>query len=221
VTPRLQAAAVVVAAAAAALAPGAPAARQPLPTSLTTAESNAEDIVDAAFAHQRSDVRSIAVALETGVRAQGGALREDGVPAALVSELEQRANRLAALARGAPYVQVLLAANAVSQLMPSLYAHFAGPVPPAIQALDYLDREAQFRSLAGQPDRVRAAVKELASTWAHVRPKVVAAGGGGEAAAYDMHVAAMKRLDPAAGARVQSESKRGLELVDRLEGVFG
>jgi hypothetical protein len=216
-TPRLWGAAALIVATAAA---GASAARPPLPPSLTAAESNAEDIVDAALAHDRAGVTSIAAELKATAHAQAAALRRDGVPAPLVSELRQRADRLAALARGAPYVRILLAANAVSQLMPALYAHFADPVPPAIQALDYLDREAQFRSLAGEPERVAAAVKELGWTWAHVRPKVVAAGGASEAAAYARHVAAMKRLDPAAGAHVQSEARHGLELVDRLEQVF-
>jgi hypothetical protein len=219
-TSRSWAAAAVVAACLVVPASGA-GATQPVPAGLTAAESNAEDIVDAALAHNRSDVISIAAALKAGAAEQAGPLRTDGVPAALVSELERRAGRVAALARSAPYVEVLLAANAVSQLMPSLYAQFAGRVPPAIQALDYLDREAEFRSLAGEPEQVTAAVKELGRTWAHVRPKVLAAGGAGEAAAYGRHVAAMKRLDPAAGPRIRAEATRGLELVDRLEGVFG
>jgi hypothetical protein len=216
-TPRLWAAAVVIVASVGA---GASAARQPLPASLTAAESNAEDIVDAALAHDRNGVTAIAAELKANAHEQAATLRKGGVTASLVSELRQRANRLAALARSAPYVQILLAANAVSQLMPALYAHFADPVPPAIRALDYLDREAQFRSLAGERGRVAAAVKELGWTWAHVRPKIVAAGGASEAAAYTRHVAAMKRLDPGAGARVQSEARHGLELVDRLEQVF-
>ena len=211
------------AAAAVVAAVGVPAsaARQPVPVSLTAAESSAEDIVDAALAHDRNGVVSIASELKAGVHAHRQSLRSDGVPGALLSQLGQRSDRLAVLARGASYVQILLAANAVSQLMPSLYARFADPVPPAIQKLDYLDREAEFRSLAGEPARVAAAVEELVSTWAHVRPKVVAAGGGAEAAAYTRHVVAMKRLAPAAAARIQSEARRGLELVDRLEGVFG
>jgi hypothetical protein len=219
-TMRLWAAAAVVAACLVAPASGA-GATQPVPAGLTAAESNAEDIVDAALAHDRSGVMSIGAELKAGVDEQARPLRTEGVPAALVAELERRAGRVASLARSAPYVQVLLAANAVSQLMPSLYAHFAGRVPPAIQALDYLDREAEFRSLAGEPEQVAAAVKELGRTWALVRPKVVAAGGAGEAAAYARHVAAMKRLDPASGSRVRAEATRGLELVDRLEGVFG
>jgi hypothetical protein len=115
---------------------------------------------------------------------------------------------------------VLLAANSVSQLMPALYVHFADPVPPDIQALDYLDREAQFRSLAGQPAKVAAAVTELARTWSRVRPKVAAAGGAAEAAAYTAHVAALQRLSPTAAAKVQAEAVHGLDLVDRLEQVF-
>jgi hypothetical protein len=31
----------------------------------------------------------------------------------------------------------------------------------------------------------------------------------------------MNRLDPAAGPSIRAEASRGLELVDRLEGVFG
>ena len=206
---------------AACIAAGAASASRPLPASLTSAESNAEDIVDAALAHDRSGVTSIAAALKASAHGQAAALRDDGVPAPLVSQLEQRADRLAAVARSAPYVQVLLTANAVSQLMPALYIRFAAPVPPAIQKLDYLDREAQFRSLAGEPGRVAEAVKELGQTWAQLRRRVVAAGGRREAAAYTDHVASMERLDPAAGAPIQSEARRGLELVDRLEQVFG
>jgi hypothetical protein len=217
-TPRLWAVAVVIVGS---VSVAASAARQPVPASLTAAESNAEDIVDAALAHDRNGVMSIAAELKTSAHGQAAMLRNEGVPAALVSELGHRADRLATLARGAPYLRIMLAANAVSQLMPALYARFADPVPPTIQALDYLDREAQFRSLAGEPGRVAAAVKELGWTWAHVRPKVVAGGGRSEAAAYARHVSAMKRLDPGAGAAVQSEARRGLELVDRLERVFG
>jgi hypothetical protein len=217
-TPRLLAAAVVIIGS---VSVAASAARQPVPASLTAAESNAEDIVDAALAHDRSGLVSIAAELKASAHGQAAMLRNEGVPAALVSELGQRADRLATVARDAPYVRIMLAANAVSQLMPALFARFAGPVPPAIQALDYLDREAQFRSLAGEPGRVAAAVKELDWTWAHVRANVVAAGGRSEAAAYARHVAAMKRLDPGAGAPVQSEARRGLELVDGLERVFG
>jgi len=203
------------------LAGPALAAKQPVPAALTAAESNAEDIVDAALAHDRSSVVSIAQRLKATANGQVSSLRRDGVPAALVAELRQRADRVAAVARGGTYVQVLLASNAVSALMPDLYAHFASPVPPAIQALDYLDREVQFRSLAGEPAKVTAAVKELERTWAHLRPKVVAAGGRTQAAAYAAHVSALVRVDPRSGARVQAEAAHGLALVDTLEQVFG
>jgi hypothetical protein len=50
---------------------------------------------------------------------------------------------------------------------------------------------------------------------------VRARGGRKEAAAFDKHVAAMKRLAPAAGVGLQREADVGLELVDDLENVFG
>jgi MoxR-like ATPase len=105
--------------------------------------------------------------------------------------------------------------------MPALYAHFAAPVPTQILALDYLDREAEFRSLAREPARAALAVRELAKTWASTRPKVLAAQGAGEAAAFDRHVAAMTRLATGPGSALRAEAVRGLELVDELESVFG
>jgi hypothetical protein len=116
---------------------------------------------------------------------------------------------------------VALAANAVSEIVPGLYARFADPVPPAVGTLDYLDREAELRSLAGQRTAVPTLVQRLSRTWAGVRPRVRAHGGGSVAGAFDRHVAAMTRLAPAGGAELRREAARGLELVDQLEQVFG
>ena len=63
-------------------------------------------------------------------------------------------------------------------------------------------------------------MKELARTWAQVRPKVIAAGGTAQAAAYQAHVSALKRLPPAGRVKLQAEAVRGLALVDELENVF-
>jgi hypothetical protein len=217
----LPAAALLATAVAATAAPGH-ATKGPVPASLTAAESNAEDIVDVALARNRSGVVSIAAELKATANGSAAvALRQAGVPRTMIAQLEERADHLAAVAPTASYVSVLLAANSVSQLMAGLYAHFAGAVPPQIQTLDYLDREAQFRSLARQPAKVSATVKELAETWTRVRPKVIAAGGAAQAAAYGKHVAAMKRLGPSSAARVRAEAVHGLELVDALEQVFG
>jgi hypothetical protein len=117
-------------------------------------------------------------------------------------------------------VRVALAANAVSGLMPQLYAHFHDRVPPSVLMLDYLDREAQLRSLVLERAQVNVAVKRLASTWPPLRPKVVAAGGAAAAAAYDKHVAAMKRLVRGSLTAVRKEAVHGLVLVDALEHAF-
>jgi hypothetical protein len=192
-----------------------------VPERLAATESGAEDLIAAALSGDRDAVVSGAASLR---KATGGSTAETlthaGVPAAEVAELRLRTRRLARVAGTGSFVDVELAANAVSQLMPGLYRRFEPRVPAAILALDYLDREAQFRSLARQPVAVAVAVKKLARTWAQVRAKVVAAGGATEARAYQAHVAKMKRLSPSAAGEIQGEARRGLELVDRLENVF-
>lgn len=195
--------------------------KAPVPASLTDVESAAEDIVDFALSGDRRSVIAKAATLEAAARGSvGTALAHAGVPSAKVALLKTRASRVAQLARAAPLVGVALAANAVSELMPSFYARFQGRVPASVFMLDYLDREAQLRSLARQPDKVAAAVKELGRTWSQVQPKVVAAGGAREATAYRAHVSAMKRLLSRGNAALQAEAVRGLALVDELEQVF-
>jgi hypothetical protein len=196
-------------------------AKGPVPQALTEAESSAEDLVDAALGGDRGSVVSTAASLKaTANGSAAAALARAHVPAAKVTQLKQRANRVARLSHNARLITVALASNAVSQLMPGLYAYFRDPVPPTIGALDYLDREAQLRSLAHEPKQVARAVKQLAPTWARVRAKVIAAGGAKQAAAFQKHVAAMQRLNPAAGKKVQAEAVNGLNLVDELENVF-
>jgi hypothetical protein len=194
----------------------------PLPASLRAVESSAEDIVDFALARSRANVVAGAASLKASVRGPAAAaLVQDGLPSSKIALLQQRANRVAQLAQQGSFIDVALSANAVSELMPDLYRHFQDPVPAAVLTLDYLDREAQLRSLARQPEKVAAAITQLGPTWAQLRPKVIAAGGAKEAAAYQKHTAAMHRFRPDAGKRLQAEAVRGLELVDQIEQVFG
>ena len=196
-------------------------ANAPLPTTLGEVESSAEDIVDYALSGDRADAVAESARLKAAANGPAAAaLRRSGVPPDELIRLEQRANRVAQLTRAGSFIGIDLAANAISQLMPELYGRFRNPVPAAILELDYLDREAQLRSLAHQPRKVADAVEGLVRAWPQVRPKVIAAGGGKEAAAYSGHVAAMKQLEPDARKRVQAEAVRGLELVDELERVF-
>ena len=196
-------------------------ARPPLPEVLTTTESSAEDIVDFALSGDRGNVVLTAARLRKSANGPAAAaLARSGVSPAKVAQLERRANRVMQLARRGSFFDIALAANTISQLMPDLYAHFHDRVPALILALDYFDREAELRSLARQPEKIASAVAGLDRTWPRVRPKVVAAGGTKEAAAYDRHVSAMKRLQPSARRSMQTEAVRGLELVDELERVF-
>ena len=105
--------------------------------------------------------------------------------------------------------------------MPGFYARYEDPVPPDVLKLDYLDREAQLRSLAGDRTSVRTAVDELSTTWTKLRPEVIDAGGDGVAGRYTRHVASMRRLAGGTDERaLQKEAVTGLELVDELENQF-
>lgn len=192
-----------------------------VPSSLQAVESSAEDLVDFALAGDHRE--TVATAAELATRARGPAaasLTRAGVAPAKIARLKRTASRVSQLAARGPLVRVALAANAVSGLMPELYAHFHDRVPPSVLTLDYLDREAQLRSLVLERARVDVAVKRLASTWAPLRPKVVAAGGSAPAAAYDKHVSAMKRLVRGSLTAVRKEAVHGLVLVDALEQAF-
>jgi hypothetical protein len=203
------------------ITPGSASAAGPVPSSLTALESSAEDLVDVALAGNRQGVVTGATELSTLANGPAAAsLSRAGVPHVLIGRLKQRAGVVRGLAARGAFVRVALAANAVSGLMAQLYGHFRDRVPPSVLALDYLDREAHLRSLVGERKGVANAVKHLEPTWTSLRRKVIASGGTKEAAAFDKHVAAMKRLVGGPLSGVRAEALHGLVLVDQLEGVF-
>jgi hypothetical protein len=192
-----------------------------VPASLGRVESGAEDTID--FAHAGDRARVVATARVLLRAAKGPAtadLREAGVPDYRVAELRSRARLLESLAPRADFARVSLAANRISALMPEFYARYRDPVPPDVLKLDYLDREAQLRSLAGDQASVPGVVTELSSTWSGLRARVIAAGGRRVAARYARHVAAMRRLARGPRGALQREAGTGLELVDELEHQF-
>lgn len=196
-----------------------------VPTSLKRAETAAEDVIG--FLEKGKPAKSRAEAKLLKQLAHGKVSRElraAGVPDRKVRALQVRADRLAALSRsGAPKLSLSLAANHVSQLMPGLYARYHDPVPAAVLKLDYLDREIQLRSMAGQQPRVTAAVKDLGASWSKLRPQLVKAGGVKVARQYDAHVRALhvqvQKLNPRPAA-LQKEAVHGLDVVDLMEGAF-
>ena len=192
-----------------------------VPASLGTLESGAEDAVDQAHARDRAAVVRTARKVLQAARGRAGAdLREAGVAPVEITALQDRARLLDGIAARASFARVALAANSISGLMPALYARFEDPVPPDVLKLDYLDREAQLRSQAGDRASVPPIVKGLAATWAKLRPDVIDAGGEAVAARYADHVRAMRRLARAAGRPLEREASNGLELVDELESQF-
>jgi hypothetical protein len=198
-----------------------PPAMGPPPPALIAVESAAEDIVDLALARDRPRLVVTARQLQVDTTAAIPVLRAAAATGEQLEALRAHAAVVARVSRHRAFIDVALAANAVSRLMPALYARFAGPVPPNVLTLDYLDREAELDSLAGRRGLVTPIVAELARTWAALRSKVLARGGGRQAQAFTAHVAAMRRLAAAAAGRpLQAEAVNGLKLVDELEGVF-
>jgi hypothetical protein len=126
---------------------------------LKRAETAAEDVI--AYLEQGRPAKSRAEAKLLKRLTHGkvaAELAQAGVPKVKIQALQQRAERVERLSSGgAPKLDVSLAANQVSQLMPSLYARYKDPVPPAVLRLDYLDREIQLRSMGGQTGQIQAA----------------------------------------------------------------
>jgi hypothetical protein len=195
---------------------------QPVPRSLGQAESSAEDTIDYALAGKRARVVTKARELQKVAEgAAGAALRDADVPEDRVSSFQDRARRVDELAPRSELLRVSLAANQVSALMPEFYARYADRVPPEVLKLDYLDREAKLRSLAGDQAAVQGAASQLSTTWTKLRPQVIKAGGVKVAASYTRHVGAIRRLAPGSDeSALQREAATGLDLVDLLEDVF-
>jgi hypothetical protein len=192
-----------------------------IPASLGIVESGAEDTIDFAQAGNRARVVATARALQRAAEGPAAAdLHEAGVPEDRIAELRSDAKLLKSIAPRAAFARVSLAANRISALMPEFYARYRDPVPPDVLRLDYLDREAQLRSLAGAQVSVPGVVNELSSTWTGLRPRVIDAGGRRVAARYARHVASMRRLAHGPRDALQREAGAGLALVDELEHQF-
>ena len=198
----------------------AAAAKSTVPKPLTRAETAAEDVIGFLENGQPAKSRAEARILRDLAHGQAAdALRRAGVPEARITALQQRADRTARLSLGgAPALQVSLAANSVSRLMPGFYSRYHDPVPATVLKLDYLDRQVQLDSQAGHQARLRQTVRQLGATWQQLRPQLVGAGGATVAKAYDQHVTALKRGGTAIA--IQQQAVHGLDIVDQMEGVF-
>jgi hypothetical protein len=182
-------------------------------------ESRAEDIIDYAREGKRARVAAAAAALASTARGRAATdLRKAGVPEDRIALLADRARLVDGIADRAEPVRISLAANQVSALMPEFYARYADPVPPEVLKLDYLDREAELRSLAGDKAGVRGSTAGLSDTWTGLRPRVARLDRR-LSARFTRHVAAMGRLSPSSPA-LRKEAATGLALVDRLESAF-
>jgi len=192
-----------------------------VPRTLDAVESGAEDTID--FAHQGSRAKVVRTAreLQRDLDPASSDLRKAGVESDRIAALEARVRVLQSLAPHGDFDRISLAANQISALMPEFFGRYDVPVPPDVLELDYLDREAQLRSIVGDADTVSSAVQQLASTWSDLRRRVIDAGGRRLAARFSRHVELMRQKARTPKSRaLQREAAVGLELVDELEHQF-
>lgn len=198
----------------------AAATKSTVPKALTRVETAAEDVIG--FLEQGKPAKSQAEARILRDLARGAAadaLGQAGVPAGQIAALQKRADRTARLSLGgASALRVSQAANSVSQLMPAFYARYQDPVPAAVLKLDYLDRQVQLDSQAGNRAHLRQTIRQLDTAWQRLRPQLVEAGGVKVARAYDQHVTALRHGGTATA--IQKQAVHGLDIVDQMEGVF-
>jgi hypothetical protein len=197
--------------------------KRTIPHSLRIVESGAEDTTDFVLAGERAKAVKSANALNDAAQGQAAKdLADADVPAAQIDELKTRSAALAKIvARGKP-IDVALTANRAFELVPDFFAVYADRVPAQVTRLDYLDFEAKLQALAGDRGRVADAVSGLEVAWRELRNKVVRAGGTVPAAAFSVHVSAMRSLvaDRASTHAIAREAQHGLDLVDKIEAVY-
>lgn len=199
------------------------AGRRSVPKSLSKAESAAEDTIDLILAGKRREAVRSAGNLD---KLAHGDLEKDLAGTASKEELGEFQARAAEVARLAPEgepLQVALASNRAFEMVARFFGRYQTEVPGSVLFLDYLDFEAKLRSMAHEIDPLRAAVGELAQTWAEVA-KTLPSGGKATAARaqFETHVATMTSL-VTAGTDFDGmgrEAQHGLDLVDELEAVY-
>ena len=197
-------------------------AESTIPQSLRAVESGAEDTIDLVLSGDRA--RAIEAAKSLDRAAQGDAatdLASAGVATARIDQLRARAANVAAIAADGEPVAVALAANRVLGLVPGFFAAYNDPVPPDVLRLDYLDFELKLEALAGDRKKAAAAASSLEKTWNDLRGQIVAAGGEGEAKSFTAHVDSVESLvRNGSDQALADEAQHGLDLVDKLEGVY-
>jgi hypothetical protein len=194
----------------------------PVPAGLSSIEEAAEDAYDQALAGHFADVTTDAQTIVDAWQAFRPEAAAAGAPVEDLTAMDAAVDGLVAAAMDPTDAVVLgRAANAVSGPMDELYGLYDAPVPAEVLALDYLGREVVLDARQGDYDRATAQIDVLAATFETIRAALVAADGGEVATSYDASIAAMRADVMAEDAtKLQADTNVGLELVDRMEGVF-
>ena len=126
--------------------------------------------------------------------------------------LRSRATSVTGLAaRSRSPLAIAQAANGVIRLIADHPDVFEDSAAPELLSLDYLEREAQLRSLAGQHLAVTAVVERAVAVWPRLRRRLIAAGANELAQQFDAHLEELSRHQSAAG--IRDATRRGRQLI--------
>lgn len=193
-----------------------------VPKGLSVIEDAAEDAYDQALAVHFADVATDAKSIDDAWRAFRSEAAAAGAPGEDLTAMDSAVKEFVAAAMSpADPVVLARASNSVSATMDELYALYEAPVPSEVLAMDYLGREVVLDARQADYGGASAHIDTLEATFGTIRNALVAADGSTVAAKYDASIAAM-RVDVANedAAMLETNTNIGLELVDRMEGVF-
>jgi len=201
-------------------APVVAAAPGKIPESLVDTGEYGENIYDAAKAKDWD-----AAAMKLAALKEADAKLKKDMPAPTPEQkkcLDQIDANIAALDKSIPardQRETLIKSNQITVLIADLTVPMHPKTPAAVTRLDYLGRELEIWSAAGDMAKLKTAAADLQATWSAVRPDVESKGGKAESRKFSELVAKMGKATTASDyAKVAGPI---LDEVDNLERVFG
>jgi hypothetical protein len=197
-------------------------AKDPIPTDLGKVETAAEGIFDGALANDAAKISASSKQANDGMVSYRAHAVRDGVPAAVLADLEKAVTAVSALVqKGTVGVELARASNSISAPMSKIYAVYKPPVPVVLLDLDYAGRELVLDAREKDFARATTDADRMIALWGPFRPSLVTAGGATVASNYDTSLnTAKKAIAAADAAATEAAAKTGLDDVDNMENIY-
>jgi hypothetical protein len=171
---------------------GIPAADRP-PMSLLQVGQAATELFDAAWS---SDWRRSGEDLQSLVQAASG-LPDDLPRPDLVAQLQSNITSVSAATNAKQRIQIMDAANAITQIVAELSAQYLTVIPYDVKMLGYYGRQIEVGIASGRTTDSTQALSNLVTVWNRVEPAMTRRGDGAAARGFsDLIVALMSAKQP-------------------------